>query len=413
MLRKSMIVTIAALMLLTSCGQSDKKAISASERVRLSEQTDPRVVQATNAFGLELTGKILQEKPGQNIVVSPISIVQALSMTMNGAAGPTRDQMAKTMHLEGLSTEVLNDGQRKLRELLLQPGPGVKLFMANSLWLQQGWPFRKPYLDRVMAAYGAELNERKLADPSVLKEINKWVAKQTNSLIPTILDEPVSEMTKLMLLNALYFNGTWTNPFDPEDTKDGDFTESDGKVKRIPFMHQEGGFEYDETDTYQAVRLPYGGGQMGMLIVLPRLNADRTALAAKLLADPGFWTKRFTQSHGKLALPKFRMESGLELADILSAMGMNLPFDPNKADFNEMADTSGGKQLFINRVLHKTLVDVSERGTEAAAVTMIGMDSGSAAPTGNFEMTVDRPFLFAIQDLQSGILLFVGSVETP
>jgi serpin B len=161
------------------------------------------------------------------------------------------------------------------------------------------------------------------------------------------------------------------------------------------------------------VRIPYGDGQMGMLIVLPRLNADHTALSAELLADPGYWTKRFTHSHGKLALPKFRMESGLELVDTLSAMGMSLPFDRDKADFNAMAYISGGKQLFINRVLHKTLVDVSERGTEAAAVTMVGMDSGSAAPTGNFEMTADRPFLFAIQDLQSGILLFVGSVEAP
>ncbi|MCA0754232.1 serpin family protein [Paenibacillus sp. N4] len=383
-----------------------------SERARLSKQTGPHVVQATNEFGLELTGEILQQKPGQNIVISPISIVQALTMTMNGAAGPTRDQMAKTMHLEGLSLEELNEGQRKLRELMLQPGPGVKMQMANSLWLQQGWPFRKPYLDLVKAAYGAELNERKLADPAVRKEINKWVDKQTNGLIPTILDEPVPELTKLMLLNALYFNGTWKTPFDPENTKDGDFTQSDGKVKRVPFMHQGGDFEYEETDAYQAVRLPYGDGQMGMLVVLPRHNADRTSLYAELLEDPDFWSKRLTHSHGKLALPKFRMESSLELVEILSAMGMTLPFSAIKAEFNEMADTSGGKRLSINQVLHKTLVDVSERGTEAAAVTMIGMDGGSAAPLGHFEMTADRPFLFAIQDLQSGILLFVGSVET-
>lgn len=413
MLRKSMIAAIAAVLLITSCGQSGEKAISVRDRATLSKQADPQVVQAANAFGLELTGKIMQQKPGQNIVVSPISIVQALSMTMNGASGPTRDQIAKTMHLEGLSTEALNDEQRKLRELLIQPGPGVKLFMANSLWLQKGWPFRKPFLDRVKAAYEAELNERKLADPAVLKEINKWVDKQTNGLIPTILDKPVSEMTKLMLLNALYFNGTWRTPFDPENTKDDNFTGSDGKIKSVPFMHQEGYFEYDETDTYQAVRLPYGGGQMGMLIVLPRPNADRRALDAKLLADPDFWRQRFTESHGELAVPKFRMESSLELAEIMNAMGMSLPFDPNKADFNVMADTSGGKQLHISRVLHKTLVDVSERGTEAAAATLVEMESGSAAPTGNFEMKVDRPFLFAIQDLQSGILLFVGSVETP
>jgi serpin B len=218
-------------------------------------------------------------------------------------------------------------------------------------------------------------------------------------------------MTKLLLLNALYFNGTWERPFEPENTKDGDFTKSDGKVQRIPFMHQEGIFEYDETDEYQAVRLPYGDGQMGMLVVLPRQNADHVTIAAKLLTDPGFWSKRFNQFHGRLALPKFRMEGDLKLIDTLKAMGMSLPFDPQRADFDNMADTSGDRRLFISKIVHKTLVDVSEQGTEAAAVTMV-IASGSAPPEGNFEMTVNRPFLFAIQDLQSGVMLFVGSVET-
>ncbi|WP_051250743.1 serpin family protein [Paenibacillus harenae] len=417
MARKAMIAATAAVILLSSCGQSDSKdpkPISVSERSQLSKQTDPRAAQATNAFGLELAAKLLRDTKGQNMVISPISIAQALSMTLNGAVGPTREQMLKTMHMEGLSSDELNDGQRKLRELLRQPGPGVKLSMANSLWIQQEWPFHKPYLDRMNTVYDAELYERELSDPAVMKEINKWVDKQTNGLIPTILDEPVPEMTKLLLMNALYFDGNWETPFEPEDTKDRDFTDSDGKVRSVPFMHQEGGFEYEETETYQAVRLPYGDGQMGMLIVQPRINSDRTALASKLLADPDFWTKRMDHLNGRLALPKFRAESKFELSELLKAMGMSLPFDPNRADFSEMADMSGVQEqrLYINKVLHKTLVDVSEHGTEAAAVTMIGMDAGSAPPEGNFEMTVDRPFLFAIQDLQSGVLLFVGSVKT-
>lgn len=414
MLRKSIAVTIAAALLLTSCGQiGQKKPMPANERARLADGADPRVAQSTNAFGLDLMAKLIQEKPGTNVVVSPISIAQALSMTMNGAVGATREQMAKTLHVEGLSAEELNAGQRKLRELLLQPGPGIKLSMANSLWLQKGWPFRKTYLDRVKTAYEAELNERNLTDPAVVKEINQWVDKQTKGLIKTILDEPVSDLTKLMLLNALYFNGTWLTPFEPKETNDGDFMKADGQKQRTPFMHRSGMFEYEETDAYQAVRLPYGDGQMGMLVVLPRPNADRKALAAKLFADPGFWSKRFGQSRGQLAVPKFRIEGTLKLEDTLSAMGMSLPFDPNQADFGDMADTGGGRGLSIDRVLHKTLIDVSERGTEAAAVTSVGMTATSAPTKGNFDMTVDRPFWFAIQDLQSGVLLFTGSVEAP
>lgn len=412
MLPKSMFIVISAVMLLTSCGQHVKKTISVPERARLAERSNLHVVQAANAFGLELAGNIIHKKTGENVIISPISIVQALAMTMNGAAGPTRDQMAGTLHVADLSDEALNDGQRELRELLLQPGPGIKLSMANSLWLQKGWPFKKPYLDRMKAAYEAQLNERNLASPAVLKEINKWVNKQTNGLIPTILHEPVPEMTKIMLLNALYFDGTWERPFEPKDTNEDDFSNSDGKVQSLPFMHQGGMYEYDETDAYQAIRLPYGEGQMGMLIVMPQPNTDRAALTAKLLEDSDFWTKRFTPLAGKIALPKFRIEGQLELKDTLGAMGMSLPFNANKADFSELADISGDRQLHISKIVHKTIVDVSERGTEAAAVTLVGMDAGGAPPSKTFLMKVNRPFLFAIQDLQTGLLLFVGSVET-
>lgn len=416
MVRKSVAAAIATVILVTAagCGQKTPKAIPASERAHLAEQTDPRAAQAANAFGLKLAGQMIQEKPGQNVVISPISVAQALAMTMNGAAGATREQIARMLHMEGMSLEELNDGQRKLRELLLQPGSGIKLSMANSLWLQKGWPFRQPYLDRVKGAYGAELNERNLNDPSVVKEINQWVNKKTNGLIPTIVEPPISEMTRMMLLNALYFNGTWQKPFEPKDTSEGDFTKGDGSKKRVPFMHQSGMFEYAESDTHQAVRLPYGDGQMGMLVVLPRPKADPKALAAKLLADPAFWTKRLDRSHGQLALPKFRVEGTFELKEALKAMGMSLPFDLGAADFSEMADASGGRGLSISKVLHRTLVDVSERGTEAAAATLVEMTATSApVKSSSFDMTVDRPFLFAIQDLQSGALLFVGSVESP
>lgn len=409
MLRKSIFIAISAVLLLTACGQPEKKTVTVPERARLAEKIDPQMTKATNTFGLELAEKMINETQGENVVVSPVSIVQALSMTLNGAAGQTREQIAKTLHLEGLSVEMLNEEQQKLRELLLQPGPGIKLSMANSLWLQKGWPFQKEYLDRVKASYDAQLNERKLDDPAVLKEMNKWVNKQTNGLIPTILDEPISEMTKLMLLNALYFDGTWKRPFEPDATIEDEFTKSDGEIQRIPFMNQGGSYEYDETDAYQAIRLPYGNGQMGMLVVLPSQHMDQKELTVKLLADTEFWTKPFTPANGRLALPKFRVEGKRELIDTLSAMGMRLPFDPNQADFSELADN----KLYINRILHKTVVDVSEQGTEAAAVTLIGMEAGSAPPSSSFEMKVNRPFLFAIQDLQSGMLLFVGLVETP
>ncbi|WP_274652739.1 serpin family protein [Paenibacillus humicola] len=412
---KFVLAAVAAAALLTSCGTAaplSKSSISAPERERLAKRIDPRTVQATNAFGLELAGRIMQEYPGENLILSPVSIVQALSMTLNGASGPTREEMKKALHAEGMTLQELNAGQQVLREVLVRTGPGITLSMANSLWLQEEWPFRKTYLDRVKSAYGAELNQRDLTEPGVRKEMNKWVDKQTNGLIPTILDQPVSGNTRALLLNALYFDGAWQTPFEPEETRDGDFTNGDGSKSRISFMHREGMFEYEENDAYQAVRLPYGDGQMGMLVVLPRQGADQAALTAKWLRDPGLWTKRYTSFQGRLAMPKFRIEDQHELKKTLSAMGMSLPFDPDQADFSEMADTSGRNgKLFISQVVHKTLLDVSERGTKAAAATMVGVSSGSAGPKKSFEMTIDRPFLFAIEDLQSGTLLFAGRIE--
>jgi serine protease inhibitor len=410
--RKSLLLAITTILLLTSCGQPEKKNITIQERAKLAEQSNPKIVEASNRFGLELASELIAKDTGKNVTLSPVSIMQALAMTVNGAAGATREQMSKALHIEGLSEEALNSGQKQLRELLLQPGPDIKLTMANSLWLQKGWPFRKPYLDRVTEAYAAQLHERELAAPAVRKEINDWVKQQTEGLIPTILDEQVSKLTKLMLINALYFDGTWKTPFKPENTKKDDFTNADGSLAQVPFMHQGGNFEYQETDTYQAIRLPYGKGQMGMLLILPQPGTDKGILAKELLAHPDFWTKQMDQMAGMIALPKFKLESHYNLADTMSAMGMALPFDSQQADFSELAETSGVEKLFISQVVHKTVIDVSEQGTEAAAVTQIGMEAGSAEPTQSFEMAINRPFLFAIQDLQSGALLFVGSVET-
>ncbi|WP_409345588.1 serpin family protein [Paenibacillus sp. MBLB4367] len=407
---KKIAMTAALAVLLAACGKTESEAITFRDRNLLAGQLNAGVVDATNTFGLALAQRVIAEKPGSNVSLSPISVMQALAMTMNGASGGTKEAMARTLRLEGMPMDELNEGERSLTRLLEDAGPGIKLSVANSLWLQQGWPFRSSYKDAVSKSYAAELQERNLPAPAVRKEINKWVSKKTGGKIPTIVDDPVSASTKLMLINALYFNAAWTNPFKAENTKDGTFSSADGTKRQVGMMHQEGRFEYDEENEYQALRLPYGDGQMGMLIVLPRPDADRKALMNKLFTDPAWWERRFESYGGDLALPKFHVDATLGLEEALSAMGMENAFDKHKADFSEMADSSG-EPLYINRVLHKTQVTVSEKGTEAAAATVVEMKAGSAPPNGRFTMTVDRPFWFAIQDLQTNALLFVGAVE--
>jgi serine protease inhibitor len=403
--------------LLAGCGaaSSGKPAaeLSTRDRAALAQQVDARIAQATNAFGLELARKLADARQGENTIVSPLSVMQALAMTWNGAAGATRAAMAKALRLDnGLTAEEVNRSERVLTELLQKSSPGVKLLTANSLWLQKDWTFRQPYLETVRQSYGAALYERELTAPKTRQEINGWVKNETNGRIPSIVDEPVSERTKLMLVNALYLNAAWETPFDKSRTKDGDFTLGNGTVKTVPMMRRSGRFAYDEEDAYQAVRLPYGDGQLSMLIVLPKPGVDRKALADRLFDDPEKWTKPFQGFLGELALPRFRAEMTASLEGTLAGMGMSAAFDPKAADFSAMADTSR-EPLYISRVLHKTYLDVMEKGTEAAAATAIDMKAGSAPPSGKFIMTVDRPFWFAITDDQSRTLLFAGSVEKP
>jgi serpin B len=338
--------------------------------------------------------------------------MQALAMTWNGAAGQTRQAMTAALRLDGLTADDVNRSERTLTELLRQTSPGVQTSVANSLWLQQGWPFRQPFLNAVKDAYGASLNERQLTKPSVRKEINSWVSKQTKGRIPSIVDEPIAELSKLLLVNALYMKAAWEQPFEKGATKDGDFRLGDGTVRRVPMMHKSGRFRYEEGESYQAVQLPYGNGQLAMTIVLPKPDSDRKALEAQLFADPAWWVQPFQSAGGELALPRFHAETSLKLEDTLAAMGMAPAFDPNAADFSAMADTSRAP-LYISRVLHKTYLDVAEQGTEAAAATAVEMRAGSApAPAkSRFQMTVDRPFWFAIVDEQSHVLLFAGSIE--
>ncbi|MFC0211749.1 serpin family protein [Paenibacillus chartarius] len=415
------LVTAGAALLLGACGDGGggarngaKPELETRDRMALAQQLDPAVAAASNAFGLELARRQMEKKPGENMVLSPVSVAQALAMTMNGAAGSTREGVAKALRLDGVPLEKVNQSAAVIADLLGKSSPGVRTAIANSLWLQKDWPFKNEFLKGMRESYKAKLEQRNLTDPKVRKEINDWVKKQTRGRIPSIVDEPVDPLTKAMLINALHLNAAWENPFQENQTKDGPFTRADGTVKQVPMMKRSGRMAYDEEDTHQAVKLPYGDGQLSMLIVLPRPGADRKALAAKLFADPAWWMRSYEGFSGELTLPRFRVEMTAELKELLAPMGMADAFDPLKADFRAMANTDATHEpLFISRVLHKTYLDVNEKGTEAAAATLVGMKAGSAPPNGRFEMKVDRPFWLAIVDEQSKLLLFVGAVEQP
>jgi serine protease inhibitor len=408
-------IAVCVCLALTACGKKTEMGeaeLKTPDRALLAQKADPQITAAWNTFGLELIRQVLVEKPGVNVILSPASVAQALAMTWNGASGSTFDAMAETMRLQGMDLSRVNRHAGVMSELLGKSSPGVQMSMANSLWLQKGWPFRKEFLDSMRKAYEAKLEQRELTEPKVRKEINSWVKKETHGRIPTIIDQPIDASAKLMLINALYLNASWQTPFEKSATKDGSFKQADGSEAQVPMMHQKGRYAYEETEGYQAVRLPYGDGQLSMLIILPKPEADRAALMKRLFADPTWWMKQHKASNVDLTLPKFRVDFTVKLRDTLSKMGMGAAFDPSKADFSAMASADASHPpLYISQVLHKTYLDVNEQGTEAAAVTLVEMKAAGAQLEGSVEMKVDRPFWFAITDDQSHTLLFAGAVE--
>jgi serine protease inhibitor len=412
--RKSKLLAAVILLVLnaTACANPFSKPISLEKRQVAAAGVDARIVKASNEFGMQLHRQLVQSEPNKmkNIFISPTSISLAVAMTYNGSKGETQTAMAKTMGWQGMSLDEMNRGNKTLISLLQQPGRGVQLRIANSLWSRKEIPFHKDFLKTNQAFYDAKITELDFNSPKAPDTINDWVNKNTNGKIPKII-ESIDPMEVLFLMNAIYFIGGWKKEFQPSVTKEESFKLQDGSNKQVQMMAQTGTYEYLQDEGFQAIRLPYGDGQMDMLVILPAESSSLGALHDKLWADQSRWQQPFQQSRGEIKLPRFKIEYGEQLKEPFKAMGMTLPFDDVRADFSGMAPVP--PNLYISAVTHKTFVEVNEKGTEAAAITSVHMSTTSAPIDKPFQMTINRPFFFAIEDRQTGAWLFVGSLVDP
>ncbi|MBI4058146.1 serpin family protein [Candidatus Gottesmanbacteria bacterium] len=370
-----------------------------------------RVSEAHDAFGFAAF-KLLNQDSDENVFISPTSIAFALSMTLNGAQGETKSAIAKTLFLDRLDLGEINASHALLLQTLSNPDPKVTLSIANSIWTREGMDFSPTFLQTTKDFYRAEVASLDFTAPQSVKTVNDWVSKNTNGKIPTIIDSIPPEMV-MYLLNAVYFNGTWTYEFDKKLTEDRDFTGADGTSSQHPFMKQTKEFPYFENDQFAGVLLPYGENQrLGMYVLLPK--DDFNSFLEELTADNWkSWISNFTKREGTLLLPKFKLEYETSLNDILKNLGMKVAFDPTNADFTKMLARPIPENLFISEVKHKTFIDVKEEGTEAAAVTSVGIDATSVGPDNTFYLEVNRPFVLAIADTKTGEILFLGAIRNP
>jgi serine protease inhibitor len=375
------------------------------------EELDEQLVDANNGFGLKMFNELAGAEPGKNIFISPASIITALAMTYNGADGETREAMEKTLMFEGMSMEEVNEAFADLLTILQNPDPKVELAVANSLWAREGIAFNEDFLKRNEDYFGAEVAELDFDDAGAADTINAWVKEKTRNKIDGIIDPPINPETVLFLINAIYFKGEWSEPFDPDMTGNRDFNLPDGSVKEIPVMIKNDDFRYLETDDFQAVSLPYGKNErVSMYIFLPASDSSLEQLYGEMnLLNWKRWIASFGSMEGEVGLPRFKFEYETSLKDALAALGMGIAFDGNAADFSGMHPIP--PNLFISEVKHKTFIEVNEEGTEAAAVTSV--EVGMTAMPETFSMIIDRPFFFAIADDMTGTILFMGSVLNP
>jgi len=381
------------------------------------EQTPPEVVdktpvvQGNTEFALALYTQLGSQK--ENLFFSPLSLSTALAMTYAGARGQTAAQMAAVLHFPtdqqhlhpafaALSKDLRADSETK----------GYQLHVANALWGQKGYRFRKDFLLTTKTSYGAGLNEVdfQTAAEEARKTINAWVEQQTKDKIKDLIPpRAVDALTRLVLTNAIYFKGDWLRPFTKPLTKDEAFKVSTTKQVTVPMMHQTEHFAYFDGGKFQALELPYVGNQLSMVVFLPK-EVDGLAEFEKSLTVQNLpqWLPQLQRHEVMVTLPKFKITADFMLKDVLSTMGMPLAFS-DAADFSGMSEE---KALTLSAVIHKAYVDVNEEGTEAAAATgaIVGLTSVGPPPA---VFRADHPFVFLIRDTSSGSILFLGRLAQP
>ncbi len=372
------------------------------------------LVEGNTAFALDLYGQL---KTGSgNIFFSPYSISTCLAMTYAGARAGTERQMGQALHFEKNQRQLhssFGELQRQVSEASKQEG--IELSIANALWVQRDPPLLPAFLQIAKGEYQANVIQAdfKTGAEEARDEINRWVAQKTKDKIQNILPPgSLTDLTRLVLANAIYFKGVWSRQFEKSETSNRPFHLSTARHVEVPLMHHFDEITYMEDGDFQAVELPYKGGELSMAILLPRQFYACGNLEDRL--TPGLLSRslsRMKKQKVEIFLPRFKLESSFELNDTLAKIGMPDAFGP-KADFSGM---DGTKSLSISAVFHKAWGEVNEEGTEAAAATAVVMTRSAVIkqPPPPPIFRADHPFIFFIRDTRSGSVLFLGRLVDP
>ena len=413
MLKKTLLLTAGLLCLLTACDSDDNNSRAKERKDITLTRSQEELLEANTDFAFRFFGQVRSsEQESPNLFISPLSASLCLSMVANGADRNTLDEMLTTLGFpaERYNMDDLNSYNQTLVNALLSLDNTTRLSIANSIWVNQGFHVLDAFANVNKTMYDARVSELDFSSPKALKTINNWCADETNGCIKEILDE-LTEETKVVLANALYFKGIWKTPFKESNTKAEFFSDANGSHNQVKMMNLSNTyFNFCWTEDYDIAELPYGNAAFSMAIVLP--HEDKTLDECLAQLDGDTWKQRRGEMSSQklnVKLPRFELSYERELTDDLKALGINDLFNPYTADLSKMAEVA----LFISMVKQVSYIKVNEEGTEAASVTIAKGDLAAAPPSMDdaYDFYVNRPFAFMIKELSTGAILFMGKVE--
>ena len=399
-------ILAAALTMTTACSDNDNDSEGTGKaplvEISLSEQQKEYAAQ-TNQFALNLFGSVYNDanENDKNVALSPLSVAYVLGMLNEGADGTTGEEITKVLGLGSNKAEV-NAFFQKMIESAPKVDRKQTVCIANTMFFNtaRDIQIKKEFGNSLETYYSAQVSGLDFTKKQSLSTINDWCKQATKGMIPKILDELNPEAVAY-LLNAVYFDAKWTNPFDEKETGKKDFHMDGGKTVKVDMMSKTEYFGYADNDVFQTVRLPYGNGGYEMLVMLPHSGKNVSDVLKGI--TPESIGKGLSSANVDLQLPRFSVSKTKNLSSILYTMGMSTAFTAS-ADFSKISDTD----FMVSLILHSVNIKVSEKGTKAAAVTAAGMES-SAAPLKPEVFHADHPFMYIIRETTTGTIFFIGT----
>lgn len=407
-LSKSAVIFFIIAFALGSCNKTEEDLPTEPVPINLT-QDQVSLIESENSFAFDIFRDILKSTTaGENVIISPLSISYALSMTVNGATGVTRDSILKALRLRGITTEELNSSYKDLTDALLTVDQRILMTIANSVWSENDFIVKQAFIDILTKYYNAESKSFEIKDPAAPAKINSWIADKTNGLIENMVDR-LEDNTVMLLINAIYFKGKWKSQFDATKTIEMPFYRQGISQVNVPMMKQKTDFKVFEGTGFVIAEFPYGQGNFVMDILLPDNQIGINGLIP-MITGSSFkdWISHLSEREVDLSFPRFKYGFKKKLKDVLTDMGMGIAF----TEFADFSNISEQYDLLINDVTHQAFIETNEEGTEAAAATIVDIGVVSMPPP-PLVLKLDHPFIYIIRETSTNSIIFMGQVSDP